>query len=62
MRWPNQPDAAPATGHSEEQVKPWPNPGETRRTLTFRSPVSGVITEKKAQGMRFMPGETLYQS
>jgi multidrug resistance efflux pump len=30
--------------------------------LTFRSPVAGVVTEKKAvQGMRFMPGETLFQ-
>ena len=36
--------------------------GQARRTITFRSPVAGVITEKKAlQGMRFMPGETLYQ-
>jgi Cu(I)/Ag(I) efflux system membrane fusion protein len=36
--------------------------GEARRTLTFRSPVSGIVTEKKAlQGMRFMPGEALYQ-
>ena len=36
--------------------------GQTKRTLTFRSPVSGVVTEKKAlQGMRFMPGDTLYQ-
>jgi hypothetical protein len=36
--------------------------GNARRTLTFRSPVSGIVTEKKAvQGMRFMPGETLYQ-
>lgn len=32
------------------------------RTLTFHSPVAGVVTEKKAvQGMRFMPGEVLYQ-
>jgi Cu(I)/Ag(I) efflux system membrane fusion protein len=32
------------------------------RTLTFRSPVAGVVTEKKAvQGMRFMPGDVLYQ-
>jgi RND family efflux transporter MFP subunit len=32
------------------------------RTLTFRSPFAGVVTEKKAvQGMRFMPGEVLYQ-
>ena len=36
--------------------------GEVRRTMTLRSPVSGVVTEKKAfQGMRFMPGEALYQ-
>ena len=47
---------------SEEQVKSLARSGETRRTLTFRSPVSGIITEKKAvQGMRFMPGDTLYQ-
>ena len=32
------------------------------RTLTFRSPVTGVVTEKKAvQGARFMPGDALYQ-
>ncbi len=36
--------------------------GEPRRTLTFRSPAGGVVLERKAvQGMRFMPGETLYQ-
>ena len=30
--------------------------------MTFSSPVSGVVLEKKAiQGMRFMPGESLYQ-
>jgi Cu(I)/Ag(I) efflux system membrane fusion protein len=30
--------------------------------VTFSSPVSGVVLEKKAvQGMRFMPGEMLYQ-
>jgi RND family efflux transporter MFP subunit len=47
---------------SEEQVKALARSGETRRTLTFRSPVSGIVTEKKAvQGMRFMPGEALYQ-
>ena len=33
-----------------------------RRTLTFRSPAGGIVLEKKAlQGMRFMPGEALYQ-
>ena len=47
---------------SDEQVTALVNNGETRRTMTFRSPVSGVVTEKKAvQGMRFMPGEALYQ-
>lgn len=47
---------------SEEQVKALAANGEARRTLTFRSPVSGIVTEKKAlQGMRFMPGEALYQ-
>jgi len=36
--------------------------GQPQRTVTFPSPVSGVVTEKKAlQGMRFMPGEMLYQ-
>ena len=30
--------------------------------VTFRAPVSGIVLEKKAiQGMRFMPGEVLYQ-
>jgi Cu(I)/Ag(I) efflux system membrane fusion protein len=47
---------------SEAQIKALMQSGETKRTLTFRSPVAGVITEKKAlQGMRFMPGEELYQ-
>jgi Cu(I)/Ag(I) efflux system membrane fusion protein len=47
---------------SEEQVKALAQSGEAKRTLTFRSPVSGIVTEKKAlQGMRFMPGEALYQ-
>jgi RND family efflux transporter MFP subunit len=47
---------------SEEQVRTLAQSGETRRTLTFRSPVSGIVMEKKAvQGMRFMPGDSLYQ-
>jgi Cu(I)/Ag(I) efflux system membrane fusion protein len=47
---------------SEEQIKALVASGETRRTMTFRSPVSGIVTEKKAvQGMRFMPGDALYQ-
>ncbi len=36
--------------------------GAARRTLTFRAPASGIVIERKAtQGMRFMPGEMLYQ-
>jgi Cu(I)/Ag(I) efflux system membrane fusion protein len=35
---------------------------EPRRTLAFRAPAGGVVLERKAvQGMRFMPGEMLYQ-
>ena len=45
-----------------EQIAALVKSGEARRTITFRSPVSGIVTEKKAlQGMRFMPGESLYQ-
>jgi Cu(I)/Ag(I) efflux system membrane fusion protein len=47
---------------SEEQVKELAASGASKRSLSFRSPVSGVVTEKKAvQGMRFMPGDALYQ-
>jgi RND family efflux transporter MFP subunit len=47
---------------SAEQVNALVKTGEAKRTITFRSPVSGIVTEKKAvQGMRFMPGEALYQ-
>ncbi|HEX5364810.1 MAG TPA: efflux RND transporter periplasmic adaptor subunit [Gallionella sp.] len=32
------------------------------KTVTFHAPVSGIVLEKKAvQGVRFMPGEMLYQ-
>ncbi len=47
---------------SDEQIKALASSGEAKRTLTFRSTASGIVTEKKAlQGMRFMPGEALYQ-
>ncbi len=47
---------------SAEQVNTLVATGQAARTITFASPVSGVVTEKKAlQGMRFMPGEMLYQ-
>jgi len=47
---------------SEAQIKALAKTGVTQRSLTFRSPVAGIVMEKKAvQGMRFMPGEMLYQ-
>ncbi len=47
---------------SEEQIKALSKSGESKRSLTFRSPATGIVMEKKAvQGMRFMPGEMLYQ-
>ena len=47
---------------SPEQLADLVSSGEARRALAFRSPVAGIVTEKKAlQGMRFMPGEMLYQ-
>ncbi len=47
---------------SDEQIKALSRTGKTRRTLNFVSPVEGVVTEKRAvQGMRFMPGEMLFQ-
>ncbi len=46
----------------DDEVKTLARTGETRRTLTLRAPASGIVLEKKAlQGMRFMPGEMLYQ-
>jgi RND family efflux transporter MFP subunit len=47
---------------SEDQIRALAKSGEAKRTMTFLSPVNGIVTEKKAlQGMRFMPGELLYQ-
>lgn len=48
-------------GISEEQIKDFTN-GKDKRSITFYAPISGIVLEKKAvQGMRFMPGEILYQ-
>ena len=45
-----------------DEVKALARSGQARRTLTFVSPASGIVMEKKAlQGMRFMPGDTLFQ-
>jgi len=47
---------------SPDQIDALVKTGQPQRTVTFLSPVSGVVTEKKALlGMRFMPGEMLYQ-
>ncbi len=47
---------------TEEEIAQLAAGGEPRRALTFRAPVAGFVLEKKAvQGMRFMPGEMLYQ-
>lgn len=50
---------------SEQQVKELAKSETARRSLTFHAfhtPVNGVVLEKKAlEGMRFMPGEVLYQ-
>jgi Cu(I)/Ag(I) efflux system membrane fusion protein len=47
---------------SEDQLKGLAASGTAKRTVTLRSTVSGIVTEKKAvQGMRFMPGDALYQ-
>jgi multidrug efflux pump subunit AcrA (membrane-fusion protein)/Cu/Ag efflux protein CusF len=49
-------------GLSPGQVTALMNSGQSQRTVSYPSPVSGVVTEKKAlQGMRFMPGDMLYQ-
>ena len=45
-----------------DQVEALVRSGEARRTITYRSPAGGIVMEKKAvQGMRFMPGEMLFQ-
>jgi Cu(I)/Ag(I) efflux system membrane fusion protein len=47
---------------SEQQVKELASSGAIKRSLTFHTPVNGIVLEKKAlEGMRFMPGEVLYQ-
>ena len=50
---------------SEQQVKELARSEAARHSLTFHAfhtPVNGVVLEKKAlEGMRFMPGEVLYQ-
>ena len=45
-----------------ERLKAGGHGDNVQRTLTFRSPATGVVLDRRAvQGMRFMPGESLYQ-
>ena len=47
---------------SEAQIQRLQRDGKSIRTSTVYSPSSGVVIEKSAvQGMRFMPGETLFK-
>jgi len=47
---------------TEEQIARLAAGGQPQRALTFRAPAGGIVLERKAtQGMRFMPGEMLYQ-
>jgi RND family efflux transporter MFP subunit len=47
---------------TDEQIAQLAAGGKPQRALTFRAPASGHVIERKAtQGMRFMPGEVLYQ-
>jgi RND family efflux transporter MFP subunit len=47
---------------TEEQIAQLAAGGKPQRALTFRAPAGGIVLERKAtQGMRFMPGEMLYQ-
>ena len=49
-------------GVSDAEVEILRREGKGRQTLTFRSPAKGVVTQKPSvQGMRFMPGELLYE-
>jgi Cu(I)/Ag(I) efflux system membrane fusion protein len=47
---------------STAQIERLRQGGQPSRTLSFASPAGGIVLEKRAvQGMRFMPGEMLYQ-
>jgi RND family efflux transporter MFP subunit len=47
---------------SDRELQQLQREGAIRRTVTIRAPVGGIVVEKPAvAGMRFMPGEMLYQ-
>lgn len=46
----------------DEDLRKLRETGEVKRTIAYRSPVNGIVTEKAAiKGMRFMPGEMMYK-
>jgi len=49
-------------GVLEAELEKLRREGQARDTITLRSPANGVVTQKPSvQGMRFMPGELLYE-
>lgn len=49
-------------GIAESELETLRREGKVRQLLTYRSPAAGVVLAKPSvQGMRFMPGETLYE-
>ena len=49
-------------GIAESELETLRKEGTARQLLTYRSPAAGVVLQKPSvQGMRFMPGETLYE-
>ena len=49
-------------GISDTELETLRTEGKGRRTITYRSPAAGVVMQKPSvQGMRFMPGELLYE-
>jgi Cu(I)/Ag(I) efflux system membrane fusion protein len=47
---------------SERELQLLQQEGKPQRLLAYRSPVSGVVLQKPSvQGMRFMPGDVLYE-
>ncbi|MCC6211325.1 MAG: efflux RND transporter periplasmic adaptor subunit [Burkholderiales bacterium] len=47
---------------SDQEIRRLQETGSAQRLLVYRSPVSGVVLQKPGtQGMRFMPGEVLYE-
>jgi Cu(I)/Ag(I) efflux system membrane fusion protein len=49
-------------GIAQSELETLRKEGKARQLLTYRSPAAGVVLQKPSvQGMRFMPGETLYE-